>query len=60
MEYIGALTQSLSVDASDRLRDEVLGRARQVAKEAGGFLGLGSKVSADEERVLAELEKAFD
>jgi hypothetical protein len=30
-----------------------------VAKAAGGFLGIGPRVSEAEERVLEELEKAF-
>ncbi len=56
--YIGELSQILSVDANDSLRDEVMGRARDVAQSAGGFLGIGT-VSEDEERILNELEAAF-
>jgi hypothetical protein len=50
----------LDPQARQRLRDEVMGRARAVAEAAGGFLGLGRKVSAAEEAVLRELAQAFD
>ena len=53
--YVGALPDSVRAS----VRNDILGRARDVAEAAGGFLGLGSKVSDDEERVLAELERAF-
>lgn len=59
-EYIVGLKASLEPGELRALRDEVLGRARNVAKSAGGFLGLGNKVSPEEEIVLQELAKAFD
>jgi len=34
-----------------------LERARGVAEAAGGFLGLGSRISAKERAVLAEMEQ---
>ncbi len=58
-EYIVVLCQRLSETERHAVRENVLGRARAVAEAAGGFLGLGSKVSAEEEVVLSELEKAF-
>jgi hypothetical protein len=50
------------MDAADRnrLKSELLGRARRVAEAAGGFLGLGSKVSRAEEAILTELAAAFE
>lgn len=57
--YIDALVGELSADQKWHLEEKIVGRARSVAQAAGGFLGLGSKVSAEEERVLGELEKAF-
>jgi hypothetical protein len=42
------------------LRDELLGRARQVAEATGGFLGLGNKISPEEQVVLDELAKVFE
>ena len=51
-----------SMDAADRnrLKSELLGRARRVAEAAGGFLGLGSKVSRAEEAILTQLAAAFE
>jgi hypothetical protein len=49
------------LDASQRggMKREVLARAKRVAEAAGGFMGLGNKTSADEQRVLDELARAF-
>lgn len=57
--YVGALAASLSAEAKDALRQDLLGRARAVAEAAGGFLGLGNKVSPAEHAKLTELEQAF-
>jgi hypothetical protein len=53
--YVSALPEAVR----RALRTDVLGRAREIAAAAGGFLGLGRKVSADEARVLAELERSL-
>jgi hypothetical protein len=58
-EFIGALCRELSDEQADRLRSNILGRARDVAEAAGGFLGLGPKVSPEEEEVLESLALAF-
>lgn len=58
-EYIAMLGADLSPAERHALRDELMARARQVAEAAGGFLGLGNKVSAEESVVLEDLEKAF-
>jgi hypothetical protein len=52
--------KALPAQVREALRPDVLGRAREVAEAAGGFLGLGSKVSDDERRVLGELERALE
>ncbi|ETX02334.1 MAG: hypothetical protein ETSY1_03940 [Candidatus Entotheonella factor] len=57
--YIGALLPTLSPDAGQSLKQDVLGRARAVAEASGGFLGLGSKISRAEQEVLDDLEQAF-
>jgi hypothetical protein len=59
-EYIVGLCANLDPAAKHLLRDEVMGRARNVARAAGGFLGLGDRISPEEEVVLNELEKAFE
>jgi hypothetical protein len=58
-DYMGALSAHLDQGSRGALKNELLGRARTVAKAAGGFLGLGNKVSAEEARVLDELEAVF-
>ncbi len=58
-EYIRAVCRELSVEGCLRLRAAIVGRARNVAATAGGFLGVGA-VSRAEERVLESLEQAFE
>jgi|CXWL01.1.fsa_nt_gi hypothetical protein len=59
-DYVAALVDGpLDEAAAEALEQDVLGRAREVASAAGGFLGLGSKVSDKEEAVLANLAEAF-
>jgi len=59
-EYIVDLCANLGEDEKATIKEKVVGRAREVAKAAGGFLGLGTRISAEEEVILRELEKAFD
>lgn len=56
--YVASLCRELSADHRWHLEEQLLGRARSVARAAGGFLGL-AKVSKPEEEVLARLEQAF-
>ena len=56
--YTSALCATLAPDARDALKADLMGRARQVAGAAGGFMGLG-QISPEEKTVLAELEQAF-
>ena len=58
-QYIRAACETLSFEGKLRLKDSILGRARDVAESAGGFLGFRS-VSPAEERVLSRLEQAFE
>jgi hypothetical protein len=59
-EYIVDLCANLGGGEKAAVKEKVIGRARDVALAAGGFLGLGSKISAEEEVILSELEKAFE
>jgi len=57
-DYVAALTSTMDVAARDKLKQELLSRARTVAESAGGFLGIG-KISSAEEDKLEELARAF-
>ena len=57
--YIKALASQLNDEQNRLLRNQIVGFAKMVAAAAGGFLGIG-KVSAQEEKSLGKIEKAFD
>ncbi len=57
--FIVGLCAELGENERESLKNQILGRARRVAEATGGFLGLGSRVSSEEEVILAELAKAF-
>ena len=57
--YIKGLCQQLNEQQVEELKHDLLRLAQEVAQKAGGFLGLGSKVSVAERTVLNKLEKAF-
>jgi hypothetical protein len=59
MVYIKGLCEKLSRDQKASLKNDLIGHATDVAKAAGGFLGLGSKISKAEEEMLARLDSAF-
>jgi hypothetical protein len=58
-DYVKALAAGLDAGALGALRSDLIGRARAVAEAAGGFLGVGSKISKAEESVLRDLEQSF-
>ncbi|MBC7659264.1 MAG: hypothetical protein H7249_06105 [Chitinophagaceae bacterium] len=58
--YVRELGMTMSKDAFAKVRVEILGRAETVAKAAGGFLGLGSKISAVEREELEKIDEAFE
>ncbi len=58
-DYAHALAASMAPEARAALEHETVGRARRVAEAAGGFLGLGNRVSEAEARVLAGLSAPF-
>jgi hypothetical protein len=58
--YIQGLCVQMTIPQKAALRTEVIGHARQVALAAGGFLGLGNKISKAEQEMLDQLEAAFD
>ena len=58
--YVGRLWGCFTADERWQMRRNVIQSAREVAEAAGGILGLTSKISAEERRVLEELEKFLD
>ena len=58
-DYVRALVETMSADDRRFVKGRVLDRARGVAAAAGGFLGIGGKVSASEQKVMDELASAF-
>ena len=59
-EYVSTLVTTLSDTASENLKQTTLSRARRVAEAAGGFMGIGNKVSSEEQAILDRLEASFD
>lgn len=53
--YVEVLKEKLTEPEIEALHDEVIGRAKKVAKASGGFLGIGS-ISNEEACVLKELD----
>lgn len=58
-EYVSAFSKVIDAEVFAGLRDDLLGRAQQVAEAAGGMLGMGHKVSMSEQTVLNDLQQAF-
>lgn len=58
--YAGRLWGCFTADERWRMRRNVLTSAREVAEAAGGFLGLTSKLSPEERRILEDLESFLD
>lgn len=57
--YAAALAAGMDAPQRAALRAAVLGQAEAVAEAAGGFLGLGDRVSAAERELLHELGAAL-
>lgn len=58
--YIKGMKSKLETVHFNQFKHQLLERAESVAKAAGGFLGLGNKVSHVERAALDRLAKAFD
>lgn len=59
-QYITILCTMLPTGQREALKSELLERVHSVAEAAGGFPGVGTKVSSKEAAVLAEIAAAFD
>ena len=58
--YVGKLWGCFNDDERWAMRRNLLQSARDVAESAGGFLGLISKISPEEKRLLEELQTFLD
>lgn len=58
--YVQRLWGRFTAEERWQMRQNLLGSARAVAEAAGGILGLGSKISSAERRVLEDLERMLD
>lgn len=58
-DYASAICATLKPETSAKVQEAVLGRAKKVALAAGGFLGIGYKISAEESACLERLRQAF-
>lgn len=58
-DYMSAVARALAPERRQALKVQILGRARRVAEAAGGFMGLGSRISTFEAGVMQKLEQAF-
>lgn len=56
--YVASIKDKLDPSATGQLKHSVMSRSKDVARAAGGYLGL-SKISAAEQTVIDELEAAF-
>lgn len=57
--YVRDLSAGLDPVTADAVRERVVGRTKEVAEAAGGFLGL-NRISDEERAVLAEISAAFE
>ncbi len=58
--YVARLWGYFTADERWQMRNNCLKSVREVAEAAGGILGLGPKISAEERRVIEEIEKLLD
>jgi hypothetical protein len=59
MQYTSEIASALEPSERDALKHALLDRARVIAESAGGFLGMGTKVSKEEDMMLERLAEAF-
>jgi hypothetical protein len=57
--YVATVTTGMDHAQRRALQGPIMDRARSVALAAGGFLGIGLRISDAEEKVLGELARAF-
>lgn len=60
MEIVSRLVEAFPEEKQAALRGDVMSAALAVASASGGFLGLGSRISAEERALLASFGEAFE
>ena len=58
--YARGLAKALDAKSLATVKSTTLEQARRVAQAAGGFLGLGNRISKNEELAMQDLAHAFD
>jgi hypothetical protein len=58
--YVKRLWGYFTADERWQMRQNLLRSTREVAEAAGGFLGLTSKISEEERKILQEIEALLD
>jgi len=58
-DYVKAFVGIVEPAHAAKAKENILGRAEKVARAAGGFLGMGNKISAAEQACLDSLAQAF-
>jgi hypothetical protein len=59
-DYVEILRQLMDPADREEFSAAIMRRARAVAQAAGGVLGIGPKISREEQAVLDRLDRAFD
>lgn len=61
IHYIEGICEKLNATEKEALKDSIMQHARNVANASGGFLnlGIGNKISKQEQEMLNKLESAF-
>jgi hypothetical protein len=57
--WVGTMSSQLSTSERRQVREAMVKRVRAIAEASGGILGLGSKISPMEQRVIDSIEKVF-
>jgi len=57
-KYARAIYEELTPSEKVLMRESIVGKAREIAEAAGGFLGLAS-ITAGEKALLDEMEKVL-
>ncbi|HEX3020325.1 MAG TPA: hypothetical protein VHP36_08475 [Chitinispirillaceae bacterium] len=60
LHYVQGLCENLNPQEKIAFKDSIMDNAHNIAKASGGFLGIGNKISKEEEKILKILDEAFE